>query len=175
MSDEKTPQTPAPAAGGSKLVPLLLVVNTGLMGATLFMAMRKPPAAAMAAPAAAGGHEEAGHEGAGKEGGGPGGVKPGVMLRLENFVIQLKSIDAERYVRVAFDLEVPTEADKDIVQTHVSRIRDSIITYFSDRTVEEMRGSDGMDRIKAALLKRFEEIVPGHRIKAVYVTEFIVQ
>jgi flagellar FliL protein len=148
----------------------MLVVNVAMMGAVLFMVMRKPSAASapviVEAPAAG----EHGETAAG--GHGPG---PGPVLKLENFVIQLRGVDQDRYVRVAFDLEVTTDTDKEVVQSRLPQIRDSVITYFSDRTLDELRGSDGIERTKASLMKRLDDIVPGRRIRALYVTDFIIQ
>jgi flagellar FliL protein len=177
------PAAAAPAKGGSKLVPIILVTNTLLMAGVLFMVLKKPAAGpAAAAEPAAEGHGESKGEGHGEEGGheksGGGGKKeegPGPMVKLDNFVIQLKAADSERYVRVAFDLEMKAEPDKDLVAARLSPIRDSIIAYFSDRNIEDLRGSQGMEKTKGELKARLDEIVPGNRIKAVYVTDFIVQ
>jgi flagellar FliL protein len=156
--------------GGNKIVPIILVVNVAMMGAVLFMVMRKPAAphapAVVEAPAA-GEHGEAAAGGHG-----PG---PGPVLKLENFVIQLRGVDQDRYVRVAFDMEVTTDTDKEVVQARLPQIRDSVITYFSDRTLDELRGSEGIERTKIALMKRLDEIVPGRRVRALYITDFIIQ
>jgi flagellar FliL protein len=164
----------APAkGGGSKLVPIILVMNTLLMAGVMAMVLKKPGAAPAAVAAEA--HEGGEH---GDKGGGEHGKKeegPGPMVKLDNFVIQLKAADSERYVRVAFDLELKAEPDKDVVAARLSPIRDSIIAYFSDRNIEDLRGSQGMEHTKDELRKRLDEIVPGNRIKAVYVTDFIVQ
>jgi flagellar FliL protein len=186
MSDEAKSETPAaapPKAGGSKVVPILMVMNTLLVGGVLMFVMKKQSPVAVSAPAAAaaegehgeakGEHAEAKGEHGGGEGHGAGG--PGPMVKLENFVIQLKAVDSERYVRVAFDLELGQPTDEDAIKNRLSQIRDSIISYFSDRTLDELRGSDGMDHIKSTLLKRLDGIVPGHRIKAIYITDFIIQ
>jgi flagellar FliL protein len=185
MSEEakaaETPATPPPKAGGSKIVPILMIMNTLLVAGVLVFVMKgKSPAAAPGAAASeSGDHAEGASEhGEGKSGGGEHGEKtggPGPMVKLENFVIQLKAVDSERYVRVAFDLELAAEPDKDVIQARLSHIRDSIISYFSDRTLDELRGSDGMDHIKQTLLKRLDGVVPGHRIKAIYITDFIIQ
>jgi flagellar protein FliL len=179
MSEEAKAETPAPK-GGSKLVPILMVMNTLLVGGVLMFVMKKQPVAVVA-PAAAGEHAKAGE---GKEGA-PAGehpvgkdgkpLGPGHMVKLENFVIQLKAVDAERYVRVAFDIEVGAQTDEDVIKPRISHIRDSIIGYFSDRTLDELRGSDGMDNIKQTLKKRLDTIVPGNRIKAIFITDFIIQ
>jgi flagellar protein FliL len=168
----------APKASANKLVPVILGVNVLMMGAVLFMVMRKPAAAAVPAPVSVEAPAPSGHgEGAGAGAGtGPGHAPaPGPVLKLENFVIQLRGVDQDRYVRVAFDVEVTSDADKDVVQVRLPQIRDSVITYFSDRTLDELRGSDGIERTKVALMKRLDEIVPGRRVHALYVTDFIIQ
>ena len=179
MSEEtETKEAPAEkpkGGGGSKLLPIMLIMNTALIGGVLFFVMKKPAAA----PAAGGEHaaaaegEDKGEHGEGKEKG--GFTPPGPILKLENFVIQLKTVDTDRYVRLAFDLEVGNDKDKEAVTAHMSHIRDLVIQYFADRTLDELRGSEAMERTKATLIKRIDEIVPGHRIKNIFVTDFIVQ
>jgi flagellar FliL protein len=171
MSDtpEATAQPPAPAPK-SKLVPLLLIVNTAFGGAAVFLATRKPaPAEAKTAaePAHEGGGEAKGHE--------PAGNQPGPILKMESFVIQLRTTDSDRYARVAFDIELATENDRGTVNARTSQLRDAIIAYFSDRTLDELRGSEGMERTKIALLKKFDELVPGRRIRGLFVTDFVIQ
>ena len=196
MSDKKEePAAEKPKGGGGKLLPIMLIMNTALIGGVLFFVMKKPaPAAAAhkggaAETAGAEGKSAEGHgkegEGAGKEGehgaeagkdGKKGGyTPPGPILKLENFVIQLKTVDADRYVRLAFDIEVANDQDKEAVQAHLSHIRDLVISYFADRTLDELRGSEAMERTKAILIKRIDDIVPGRRIKNLFITDFIVQ
>jgi flagellar FliL protein len=173
QNEEAAPVAAAPPSrlGGNKLVPIMLVVNVAMMGAVLFIVMRRPssPSSApvSAESAAPSGHGEAA----------PGGrpAAPGPILKLENFVIQLRGVDQDRYVRVSFDMEINADADREVVQARLPQIRDSIITYFSDRTLDELRGSDGIERTKMALMKRLEEIVPGRRVRALYITDFIIQ
>jgi len=174
MADDENIDTPAPPQR-SKIIPLVLAANTLLLAGVLIFVMRKP------APAAAVEHAPAGAEGHAAEGAGEGHAAagpesgPGPILKLDSFIIQLKTGESEpRYVRVAFDLEVMTEADKTVISNRISPIRDSVISYFADRTLDELRGSDGMEQTKSAVLKRMDAIVP-HRIKAVYITDFVVQ
>jgi flagellar FliL protein len=160
------------------LVPILLAVNVAMMGAVLFMVMRRPsPAssAAVSAPAPAAEPAPSGAHGETAAGGRGAGQAPGPILKLENFVIQLRGVDQDRYVRVSFDLEVGADPDREVVQARLPQIRDSVITYFSDRTLDELRGSDGIECTKMALMKRLEDIVPGRRVRALYITDFIIQ
>jgi flagellar protein FliL len=147
-----------------KLLPSVLLLNTALIGGVLVLVLKRPVAVA---PASAKGAEAVETE-SGRE-------TPGPLLKLEDFVIQLKAVDTDRYVRLSFDLELGSEADQEIVAARISRIRDIVISYFADRTIDELRGSQAMDRTKALLAKRIDEVVPGRRIKNIFITDFIVQ
>jgi flagellar FliL protein len=190
--EEEQPAAKAPQ-GPSKLIPMILVANTLLMGAVLAVVLlRKPsPAGAVVVQApqtssnstATGGKEGGKEEGGGGHGEGtgeatpaadPNGV-PGPILKLENFIIQLRGTDTDRYVRVAFDLELGAEADRAMVQARMPHIRDAIISYFSDRSLDELRGSEGMERIKLAVSKKLDDILAAHRVKSVFITELVIQ
>jgi len=171
---EAKAETPTPRAPlGSKVIPLLMIANTLLVGGVLlFVMMKQNPVAVVGPAAAASGDEERAERGAKQN------EKidiPGPMYKLEQFVIQLKAVDSERYLRVAFDLELRRDPDKELITQRISQIRDSVISYFSDRTLDELRGSDGMNHVKQALRERLDGLVPGRRIKAVYITDFIIQ
>lgn len=184
-----------PAEGSSKMIPIILVANTVLMGAVLAVVLLHKPSAGGAAPAktasgkvegkeAKEGKEEgegnAKGDGKGENGQGEGAVvdpagAPGPILKLENFIIQLRGTDTDRYVRVAFDLELMGESDRSPVQARMPHIRDAIISYFSDRSLDELRGSEGMERIKIAVLKKLEELLAAKRVRSVFITELVIQ
>jgi flagellar protein FliL len=170
MSDksDEDDQAPIPAKR-SKALPLVLGFNTLLLAGILVFVMRKPATAVAHGPTPApeaGAHAGPSHEDE---------AAPAPTVKLENFIIQLRSVDADRYVRIALDLELGSEADKNVVVARTARIRDAVISYFSDRTLDELRGSEGMEKTKAALLKQLGEIVSGRRIKAVFITDLVVQ
>ncbi len=162
--------------GGGKLMPIMLLLNTALMGGVLFYSMKRPAEQGAAGAKAAGAKAEGEASGNGEHGGPAAGPpRPGPILKLENFVIQLKTVDADRYVRLAFDVEVGNEAEQAAVTAYLSPIRDVVISYFADRTLDELRGSEAMERTKATLIKRIDDIVPGHPIRKLYITDFIIQ
>ena len=192
---EEEQAAPKAPAGPSKLMPVILILNTLLMGGVLAVVLlRKPqPAVALIAPSAASDNgrgespagasgKEGGKEGEGHEGASSGAAPlvdptgaPGPILKLENFIIQLRGTDTDRYVRVAFDLELGVESDRGAVQARMPHIRDAIISYFSDRSLDELRGSEGMDRIKLAVAKKLDEILGAHRVRSVFITELVIQ
>lgn len=185
MSEEEEAAAPAAAAPKSKALPILLVINTLLLTGVLIFVMKRP--AAHAAPEGGKAAAEGGGEhGGGEHGGGedkekaPGGghVDEGSMgptVRFENFTVQLKSLDVDRYAHMAIEIEVADEGAKGMVEKKVPPIRDAILSYLSDRTPDELRGSDGLKEIKESMIKKLDDLIPGHRIRNVYITDFIIQ
>ena len=167
---EPAAATPA-RAGGSRLLPVLLGVNSLMLAGVLAVLLLRP-----AAKAPAGEKGDAAHGGEAKaEAKGPKAPAIGPTLRLPDFVVHLRDADADRYARVSFEVEVATEEDKGRLGAAVPRVRDGVIAYLSDRTFDELRGSEGLARTKDKLLERMRESVPGVGVKALYITDIVVQ
>ena len=176
-----------PAKSGNKILPIILVVNTLLMTGVLVFVMKRPSAQA-ASPKGEHAAEKSEHgekseksekgEDKEKEHGGEGehdSDAPGPSVRLDAFVVQVRSAEGDRYVHITIEIEVGTEGDKKAIESRMPRVRDAIIGYLSDRTEDELRGSEGLGQIKTALTKKLDEVVPGHRVKGLFTTEFIIQ
>lgn len=192
MSDEIPAAThPAgPAASSSKMVPLLVGVNTLIVAGVLALQFFHPGASHAATTLAkhegkSSEHGE-GKEGEGsKEGGGEEGASAaetanagtpvGPTVKMPEFVIHLRNPEVDRYVRLTFEVEVQAEKDKTDLTAQMPRIRDAFISYLSDRTVEELRGSEGLEKTKQALLGRFIQVAPSVRAKALYITDLVIQ
>jgi flagellar FliL protein len=179
----ETPGDVVPAKSGSKVLPIILVVNTLLLTGVLVFVMKRPSAQA----AGKGEHgeksdhaEKAGEKGEHGEKGekGEGEVDPdgpGPTMRLEGFIVQVRSADGDRYAHLTVEMEIGSEGDKKAFESRMPRIRDAVIGYLSDRTEDELRGSEGLQQMKDALTKKIDEIVPGHRVRGLFTTEFIIQ
>jgi flagellar FliL protein len=100
---------------------------------------------------------------------------PGPTIRLPDFVIRLRNPEQDRFARISFEVEVTEEIDKDKIVKRQARIRDNFIRFLSDRTVEELRGSEGLERVKSELQEMLIEIAPDGRIRGLYITDFVVQ
>jgi flagellar protein FliL len=208
MSDAKDPkkaaegkpaEAPKGAGGGSKLLAILVGVNSLLLvGVLAFLVMQMRQQGQGAAVADHGktekrvekeAKEEGGEEksehgeakhgegGEGKEGAAaePSGTKLGPLVKIADFVIHLRNPDADRYARMSFDVEVFSEADKERLVAQTPKVRDAFITYLSDRSLEELRGSEGLGRTKETLQSTLRQILPEIRIRAIYISDFVVQ
>jgi flagellar FliL protein len=165
------------AQGGGKLVPTLLVLNSVLLAGVLALLVLRAPGAA-ARPAAHGeadAHAEASGGGHGDKARDPKAALPGPTLRLGDFVVHLRDADADRYARVSFEMELSDEKAKEVITARMPQIRDAFLAYLSDRTADDLRGSEAMGRVKGALAARLGEVAPGSPVRALYVTELVVQ
>ena len=191
---EAKPEAKAPAApkgaGGSKLVPLLLVVNSVLLASVLALLVVKGgalrheakgeggdehAAAADGGHGEKGGHEKGGHDEKGAKGAGGKEVLPGPTVRLADFVVHLRDVDADRYARLAFEIECSDEKAKEALNARMPQIRDAFLSYLSDRTAEDLRGSEAMSKMKSALTQRIGEIAPAAPMRGLYVADLVVQ
>jgi len=194
-------EAPAAKAGGSKVLVILVAVNSllllGVMGFLgLQLKQLQHPAAAAeersgkseekkaekGEPKEEKGEEKSAEKGEGKEeGGGHGGAEPGgggkngVLVKIPDFVVHLRNPDADRYARVSFEVEVFADSDKERLVASSARVRDAFIGYLSDRTLEDLRGSEGLSRTKEALQGNLRQLLPDVRIRALYISDFVVQ
>lgn len=203
--EAKKPEGEAPAkasaagGGGNKILTILVGVNSLLLvGVMAFLVMQMRQQAAQPAAAAPAAHEKAeegeekkepshgeekkegGHGEEAKEGGhGAAGndVSPriGPLVRIADFVIHLRNPDADRYARMSFDVEVFGDADKERLTAQLPRVRDAFIAYLSDRTLEDLRGSEGLGRTKENLQTMLRQTVPDTRIRTLYISDFVIQ
>ena len=109
----------------------------------------------------------------GEKKGEKGGLGP--TVKLPDFVVHLRNPEAERYARMSFELEVGGEEEKGALSSAMPKVREVFISYLSDRTVEELRGSEGIERTKKELLARLEKDVEGSPVRGIYITDIVIQ
>lgn len=203
MSDAKDPKkaeakaevAPKGASGGNKLLAMLVGVNSLLLvGVMIVLVMQMRQTQGMLAQGDHGtiqknvekedpegeqkGEEKHGEGEEGrKEGGDEVGVssKTGPLVKIADFVIHLRNPDADRYARMSFDVEVFSEGDKERLIAQQPKVRDAFITYLSDRSLEDLRGSEGLARTKETLQTTLRQLVPDTRIRALYISDFVIQ
>lgn len=174
MADPKEAKKAAPApeaaagkSGSSKLLVILLAVNTLLTAGVLAVQFLRPPGGAKPASEDKASKAEKAAEAKAQA--------VGPTVRLADFVVHLRDTEADHYARVTFDVEVATEEDKNKVGLAVPRIRDGVIAYLADRSFDELRGSDALVRTKENLLEKIRKTLPGTNIKGLYISDIVVQ
>ncbi|HEY1099491.1 MAG TPA: flagellar basal body-associated FliL family protein [Myxococcota bacterium] len=128
---------------------------------------------------AEGGHGEAAKPAEGGEHGAApaaAGATPAGMntARLEDIVVHLRNPEVDRYARLTLDVEMSNAEEVKALQDNVPRVRDAVIMTLSEHTFEELRGAEGLTRMKGWLRNAIDDVVPG-RVSAVYISTFLVQ
>jgi flagellar protein FliL len=100
---------------------------------------------------------------------------PGPTTRMPDFVVHLRDAEVDRYARLSFEVELASEEEKARFEKFGPRIRDGFISYLSDRTLEEFRGSDQVKKVKTTLHEALKELAPGVKIRALYITDLVIQ
>jgi flagellar FliL protein len=177
MADD-TKETPdaKPAGGGSKIVPILLGVNMLLVvGVLALFFLKGGLGGSHAAEAKTGEAAAKGEEHGGEAAGGEAGM-PGATTKLADFVVHLRDAEVDRYARISFEVELGGgEPEKAKFDRYMPRIRDGFIAFLSDRTLEELRGSEQVKKVKGALADLLRELAPGVKIRALYITDLVIQ
>jgi flagellar basal body-associated protein FliL len=165
MSDEPVkPAAAAPSAGAktSKVVLILLVLNLGASGFGTFKAVTAKPAHA-AAPA------EKKHETNEKI------EVTGPVVPLDPFVVNLDEPGQSRYLKVTFQLELVKPDAQALIEKNKQVIRDSILSHLSGLKLADTLGVAAKDKMRSELMKKLEEIVGEHKVRRMFIQEFVVQ
>jgi flagellar basal body-associated protein FliL len=174
--DESGTPRPRPAPGrarrprdAGKVLPTVLVLNAALGAASVLVAARSdsPDQSMVSAPD--GGVWSAALTGSDE------GDTPGPIVRLGVFVVQVRAAEGDHHAKVTLDVELAAEDDHKAIDRRMPQIRDMIILYYADRTTEELRGSDGLERVKTDLRRRMDRLVGAGRIRNLFVIDFVIQ
>jgi flagellar FliL protein len=171
MSDaaEKTEVTAPPAGGGSKIVPLLLGVNSvALVGVLAVVLLRGSGGEAKTAAAAEAAADS-------KSGAASSEKGPGPTVKLADFTARLHGAEGDRYARISIDVEVATEKDKEEFSSRIPQVRDAFILYLSDVTLEDLTGSAAIAKTREKLTEKLHEAAPGKGVRGLFITDLVVQ
>lgn len=158
--------------GGGKLLPILLVFNIlATAGVGAFIALKPAPAPVVIEKEP----KKAEGEGAEGEGGKAALPKVGPTVDMGEYVIRLRSVDADRFARFVFSAQVISEPDAEFVRAKLPELRDRFITHLSDQNADELLGVEGIQKVKTELFAHIQQAIPGNRVRALYLTEFVVQ
>ena len=110
------------------------------------------------------------------------GAAPWFYDAMEPVLANLDEPGVTRYVRVTISLEVSPELDpekgKEYLDRRVMVLRDWLTTYFAGLSLEDVRGSRNLNRIKRDVQDQFNDLLfPGTKpfIRQILFREFAVQ
>jgi len=98
----------------------------------------------------------------------------GPVVSINDVLVQLQPSSEDRYVRLSLGLEVDGEGSQVVVVHRTTQIKEAILRTFAEHKPGDLQGSDGLAELKKSLMGELREIVPGKRIRNIYVTDFNV-
>jgi flagellar FliL protein len=177
MANEEEMDSPPPERK-SKLMPIFLAVNSLMMLGLVALQFLKSGGEDVDTNAPAPSHQAPPPPAT--AGGEPLDPKTGLPMRgptigLGEYVVHLRNPDMDRYARFEFQAQLGRDSDIEYVKIMQPEIRDRFIAYLNDRSLEELTGSAGLEKVKSDLFERLDTIIPGRRVKAIFLTEFVIQ
>lgn len=99
----------------------------------------------------------------------------GPIYPLDQFIVNLVSNNADRYLKCKIDLEMDSPDLQKELDKKLPAIRDIIINILSSKTVEEIQTAKGKEKLKEEIKRKINEILTTGEIRHVYFTEFVIQ
>jgi len=99
----------------------------------------------------------------------------GPIYPLDQFIVNLVSNNANRYLKCKIDLELDSPELQQEVDKKLPAIRDLIIRILSSKSVEEIQTAKGKEKLKEEIKRKINEMLTTGEIRNVYFTEFVIQ
>ncbi len=103
--------------------------------------------------------------------------KPLVFFDLPDFLVNLNSAGNKKpnFLKLSVSLQLEKQEDTARVQAMMPRIIDNFQIYLRELRVEDLRGSDGIYRLREELLARVNAAVAPVKVSEVLFKEMLVQ
>ncbi len=99
----------------------------------------------------------------------------GHMYSMESFIVNLNNPGGKRFLKTTIDLELTREEVIPDLKARLPQLRDVIILFLSEKSVNDIQGIDGKIVLKNNLITRINSVMGKGKIRNIYFTEFIIQ
>lgn len=104
---------------------------------------------------------------------------PPVFVTLDPFTVNLQSEDGERYLQVAFTLQVASQEQVDQVKLYMPLLRSRMLLLLASKKASELATEEGkrklQDEILALTKQPFAPKSKPQEVNAVFFTSFVIQ
>jgi flagellar FliL protein len=99
-----------------------------------------------------------------------------VYYDLPDLIVNIQSADQTNvYLKLSLSLELATPEEKSGMQSLMPRIVDAFQGYLRELRVDDLRGSEGVMRLKEELLRRANAAADPYPVRDVLLKEMIIQ
>ncbi|MBU1567389.1 MAG: flagellar basal body-associated FliL family protein [Proteobacteria bacterium] len=99
----------------------------------------------------------------------------GPQVNIEEFIVNIISGDTPHYVKASLTVELTNPEVKAEVEKRMPQMRDAILLLIGNKTYEELQDLQGKKQLKAELTSKINSFLKTGKVKAVYLTNFVVQ
>ena len=103
-------------------------------------------------------------------------AKPPVFLPLETFTVNLQG---EQYLQTDITLQVPDQADVDMIKLHMPRVRSRLLTLLSNQSAESLADPESKKKLVQDILAQvkqpFDPKGKPQQVTDVLFTTFVIQ
>lgn len=98
-----------------------------------------------------------------------------VFLKLEPFIVNLKGNGMKRYLKTTIAIEVEEREVKEELEMLTPKLRDTILFVLTSKSYNDLFSNEGKIALKHELIAHINRILKSGTIKAIYITDFIIQ
>ncbi|ETR73119.1 MAG: Flagellar fliL protein [Candidatus Magnetoglobus multicellularis str. Araruama] len=98
-----------------------------------------------------------------------------VFLKLDPFIVNLKGNGMKRYLKTTIAIEVEVKEVKQELEMLTPKLRDTILFVLTSKSYNDLFSNEGKIALKHELIAHINRILKSGTIKAIYITDFIIQ
>jgi len=98
-----------------------------------------------------------------------------VFLKLDPFIVNLKGNGMKRYLKTSIAIEVEQPVVKKELEMLIPKVRDTILFVLTSKSYNDLFSNEGKIALKHELTAHINRILSSGTIKAIYITDFIIQ
>lgn len=100
----------------------------------------------------------------------------GKILSLDSAIVNIAGTNGRRYLKVTVQIEIPEE-EKLIKEVEARKplLSDRLIQILAGKPLEEVTSAGSLEILKQQIADQFGKELGADRLKAVYLTEFVIQ
>ncbi|HZW14170.1 MAG TPA: flagellar basal body-associated protein FliL [Noviherbaspirillum sp.] len=104
---------------------------------------------------------------------------PPVFVTLEPFTVNLQSDDGERYLQVAFTLQVASQEQVDLIKLYMPLLRSRLLMLLASKKASDLSTDEGKRKLQEDIMAQaklpFAPKGKPQEVNAVFFTSFVIQ
>lgn len=97
------------------------------------------------------------------------------IVELPPFIVNLADTEQARYLRMTVSLGVAGEESEKPDQLFITRVRNAMLAVLSEKSSDQILTAEGKAKLRKELLQAAKAASSEPEVKAIYITDFIVQ